>query len=68
MRKSIIIFIGIVFSINLQAQESMSLSLEQAIDYALKNSYTAINASRDIDAAKLKKMGNHYYWITTNKC
>lgn len=41
------------------AQESISLSLEQAIDFSLKNSYASINANRDIDAAKLKK------WETT---
>lgn len=59
MKKTIILFIGILTSIALNAQESISLSLNQAIDYGLKNSYTAINAERDIDAAKLKK------WETT---
>ncbi len=59
MKKTIIICIGILFSIHINAQESISLSLNQAIDYALKNSYSAINASRDIDAAKKKK------WETT---
>jgi len=59
MKKTILLFIGVLFSININAQESISLSLEQAIDYGLKNSYTAINAKRDIDAAKLKK------WETT---
>ena len=59
MKKIIIIFIGILFSINTNAQESISLSLQQAVDYALINSYAAINASRDIDIAKRKK------WETT---
>ncbi|WP_372793305.1 TolC family protein [Lutibacter sp.] len=59
MKKTVLILIGILFSFNINAQESISLSLKQAIDYALKNSYSAINASRDIDAAKLKK------WETT---
>ena len=59
MKKIVLILIGIHFSFHINAQESISLSLEQAIDYALKNSYASINASRDIDAAKLKK------WETT---
>ncbi|MBL4939708.1 MAG: TolC family protein [Lutibacter sp.] len=59
MKKIILLVIGILFSFNVSAQESISLSLTQAVDYALKNSYAAINASRDIDAAKLKK------WETT---
>ncbi|MCF6358870.1 MAG: TolC family protein, partial [Draconibacterium sp.] len=59
MRKTRLLFIGILISISANAQESISLSLEQAINYALKNSYAAINATRDIDAAKKKK------WETT---
>ncbi len=59
MKQTLLLFIGILFSFNINAQESISLSLKQAIDYGLKNSYSAINASRDIDAAKLKK------WETT---
>ena len=59
MKKTILLLIGILCSIHINAQESISLSLEQAIDYALKNSYASINATRDIDAAKLKK------WETT---
>jgi len=59
MKKITLLFIGILISITVNAQESISLSLEQAINYALKNSYAAINATRDIDAAKKKK------WETT---
>ncbi len=59
MKKTILLFIGILFSFYVSAQESISLTLNQAIDYGLKNSYSAINAERDIDAAKLKK------WETT---
>ncbi len=59
MKKSIIICIGILLSLQINAQDSISLSLKQAVDYALINSYSAINASRDIDAAKMKK------WETT---
>lgn len=59
MRKILLLFIGILLSVSIEAQESISLSLDQAIDYALENSYAAINATRDIDAAKKKK------WETT---
>jgi len=59
MKKTILLVIGILLGINLNAQEKISLSLKEAIDYALENSYSAINASRDIDAAKKKK------WETT---
>ncbi|AEW86735.1 outer membrane efflux protein precursor [Flavobacterium columnare ATCC 49512] len=43
------------------AQEKMnySFSLNQAVDYATKNNYTAINATRDIEMAQKKK------WETT---
>lgn len=40
-------------------QESYSFSLQQAIDHALQHNYTALNANRDIAAAKQKK------WETT---
>jgi outer membrane protein TolC len=46
----------------LQAQEqkqTYSFSLQQAIDHALQHNYAALNANRDIDAAKQKK------WETT---
>jgi outer membrane protein len=46
----------------LQAQEqkqTYSFSLQQAIEHALQHNYAAINANRDIDAAKQKK------WETT---
>lgn len=40
-------------------KQSYSFSLEQAINHALTNNYTAINASRDIESAQQKK------WETT---
>jgi outer membrane protein len=46
----------------IQAQDkkgSYSFNLQQAIDHALQNNYSAINANRDIEAAKQKK------WETT---
>lgn len=59
MKKIILLLIGISFNFSINAQENISLSLQQAIDYALINSYEAINATRDINAAKKKK------WETT---
>ena len=40
-------------------KESYSFSLKEAIDHAIQNNYSAINANRDIEAAKQKK------WETT---
>lgn len=40
-------------------KETYSFTLQHAIDHAIANNYTAINAKRDIDAAKQKK------WETT---
>jgi outer membrane protein TolC len=59
MKRTILIAIALLFSIHINAQENRSLSLKEAIDFALENSYSAINASRDVDAAKMKK------WETT---
>lgn len=41
------------------AKQTYAFSLQQAIEHAVKNNYSAINASRDTDAAKHKK------WETT---
>lgn len=52
----------LLFASILQAQEqkeSFSFTLQQAIDHAIQNNYSAINASRDVEAAKQKK------WETT---
>ncbi|TXI64033.1 MAG: TolC family protein [Flavobacterium sp.] len=49
-------------SLFLKAQdkkETYSFTLQQAIDHAIENNYSSINAKRDIDAAKQKK------WETT---
>ena len=40
-------------------KETYSFTLQQAIDHAIENNYTAINSKRDIEAAKQKK------WETT---
>jgi outer membrane protein TolC len=57
MKKQITLLILLVASI-LNAQEkpqTYSFSLQQAIDHALQNNYSAINAGRDIEASKEKK-------------
>lgn len=58
--KIIIIFLLFASLINAQEEKkSYSLSLQEAIEHALQNNYTAINASKDIEIAKKKK------WETT---
>lgn len=58
--KLILTFLLFVSIIHAQEQkQSYSFSLQQAIEHALKNNYSIINADRDIEAAKKKK------WETT---
>ncbi|WP_298140116.1 TolC family protein [Flavobacterium sp.] len=60
--KNKIILTLLLFASILQAQEqkeSYSFSLKQAIEHAIQNNYSVINANRDIEAAKQKK------WETT---
>lgn len=60
MRKILILIISLVLSsVGLSQEKPTRLSLEEAIDYALENNRNAINAARDIDAAKEQK------WETT---
>ncbi|EPR72896.1 Outer membrane efflux protein precursor [Winogradskyella psychrotolerans RS-3] len=60
MKKSLTLLIGfIIFQIGYSQEQPTSLSLQEAIDYALENNRSAINASRDIEAAKQQK------WETT---
>lgn len=54
MKNYLIIFLGIILSIPLQAQETLTLSLDDAIAYALDNSYASINANRDLELSKQK--------------
>jgi outer membrane protein len=55
-----IVFLVIAISANSQTnKQSYTFSLQQAISHALTNNYQAINADRDIAAAKQKK------WETT---
>lgn len=39
-----------------EKKEAYNFSLQQAIEYAIENNYTAVNANRDIEAAKKKKL------------
>jgi outer membrane protein TolC len=48
-----------LFSVAQEKKESYNFSLQKAIEHAIQNNYTAINANRDIEAAKKKK------WETT---
>jgi outer membrane protein TolC len=54
--KKILIYISIIFSCLVFSQEeTISFSLQEAINYALENNRQAKNASRDIDAAEQQK-------------
>jgi outer membrane protein len=61
--KQLFILLICVFSLTANAQnptkQNFSFSLQQAIDYAVKNNYKSINANRDIEISKEKK------WETT---
>lgn len=60
--KNKIVLTLLFFASILQAQEqkeSYSFSLKQAIEHAIQNNYSVLNANRDIEAAKQKK------WETT---
>ncbi|MFB9055964.1 TolC family protein [Mariniflexile ostreae] len=60
MKKKLIIYLSLILSCTLSAQETpQSFSLQEAIEYALKHNRSSINASRDIAAAKKQK------WETT---
>ena len=61
MKKNLLIILLFIASIanSQENQKNVSYSLEEAINHALTNNYTAINAERDIAAAKQKK------WETT---
>ena len=60
MKKYLVVIVAIFCSYSIQAQEeSMTFSLQEAIEYAIKNSYDNKVAERDIEAAKKQK------WETT---
>ena len=60
MKKTLTLIIGfIIFQTGFAQEQPTRLSLQEAIDYALENNRSTINASRDIEAAKQQK------WETT---
>lgn len=60
MKRKILSFVITLLSVVAFSQEiPTNFTLQEAIDFALKNNSTAINASRDIEAAKQQK------WETT---
>ena len=60
MKKHIIIICTVFYSFTIAAQEGpMSFSLQEAIDYAIKNSYNNQVAEQDIESAEKQK------WETT---
>jgi outer membrane protein len=58
-RKLLLLLVAIATAGMAQEKKSYQFTLTEAITHALENNYTAINASRDIEAAKKKK------WETT---
>ena len=57
MKNKLAILFSFMFFANLNAQESqISLSLQEAIDFAIENNRNAKNAALDIEAAKRQKM------------
>ncbi len=57
MKNKLAILFSFMFFANLMAQESqISLSLQEAIDFAIENNRNAKNAALDIEAAKRQKM------------
>lgn len=59
MKKTILIAFSLLFGYYINAQESYSFTLQEAIEFALKNNRNSKNASQDIEAAKKQK------WETT---
>ncbi|MEQ6123781.1 TolC family protein [Pseudotenacibaculum sp. MALMAid0570] len=60
MKKYLVIITAIFLGISVEAQESsMTFSLQEAIDFAIKNSYDNKVAQKDIESAKQQK------WETT---
>lgn len=58
MKSNLVLSLLLCFTVG-YSQEKTSFTLDEAIQFALENNYTAINAARDIAAAKKRK------WETT---
>ena len=68
MKIKITVFLFLLSAIQVFSQtETTSFTLKQAIEQAQKNNYSIINANRDLELAKQKKMGNHYNGIASIK-
>lgn len=52
MNKFIILISAIVLTTNAMTQEVRYLTIKQAVEYAMENSYQIINAGKDVEAAK----------------
>ena len=61
MKRKLILLLLVLTKVGIaqETKKSYDFTLKEAITHALENNYTAINASRDIEAAKKKK------WETT---
>jgi len=60
MTNKLVFLFSLLLSLQITAQEeTLNLSLQEAIDYAIKNNTSAKNATLDIDAAVKQK------WVTT---
>ncbi len=59
MKSQLTVLLAMMIGVLGWAQESLSLTLDEAIAYALENNRTAVNAARDIKAAKKQR------WETT---
>lgn len=59
MKKTIAIFILLIYAVNSQAQKKINLSLSEAIQFAVENSYNTKVAKNEVLAAKKK------VWETT---
>ena len=59
MKNQLTVLLAMMIGVLSWAQEPLSLTLEEAIAYALENNRTAVNAQRDIEAAEKQK------WETT---
>jgi hypothetical protein len=65
MKKIAVIIYLILFSFELQSQDSFTLN--QAIDFGLINNSTSKNAANDVKIANAKKMGNNCHWSSSNQ-
>ena len=67
MKIHLFLFLTLLFG-STQAQElPESLSLEEAIAFGLTHNRSIINADREIQKSKKRKMENHCYGTATNQ-